>query len=100
MDLPWKRVTAVAAVAAYAATSTLKQEWSRSAFTKYFAASWLLSFLCWGVWTVILYPKFFSPLLGLPEPRNPSWINGQYSKIRELATGVPMLEWYICPACP
>lgn len=93
MDLPWKRVTAAAAVAAYAATSLLKQEWSRSAFARYFAVSWLLGFLCWGFWTVILYPKFFSPLLGLPEPHNPSWINGQYSKIREFATGVPMLEW-------
>lgn len=93
MDFPWKRVTAVAAVTAYAATSLLKQEWSRSAFTTYFTVSWLLSFLCWGLWTVILYPKFFSPLIGLPEPENPSWINGQYSKIREFATGVPMLEW-------
>ncbi|KAI3401919.1 hypothetical protein diail_6478 [Diaporthe ilicicola] len=93
MDLPWKRVTAVAAVAAYAATSTLKQQWSRSAFIDYFAISWLLGFLCWGLWTVILYPKFFSPLLGLPEPQNPSWINGQYSRIREFPTGVPMLEW-------
>lgn len=93
MDFPWKRVTAVAAVTAYAATSFLKQEWSRSAFTTYFTVSWLLSFLCWGLWTVILYPKFFSPLIGLPEPKNPSWINGQYSKIREFATGVPMLEW-------
>lgn len=93
MDFPWKRVTAVAAVAAYVATSTLKQAWSRSTFTNYFAVSWLLSFLCWASWTVILYPKFFSPLLGLPEPPNPSWINGQYAKIRELPTGVPMLDW-------
>ncbi|KAK7745019.1 hypothetical protein SLS53_003254 [Cytospora paraplurivora] len=93
MVFPWKPVTAASVTIAYLATSTLKQTWTISAFLRYFAGSWILGFACWAFWSVILYPKFFSPLIGLPEPENPSWLHGQWSKIRDLPTGVPMLEW-------
>lgn len=93
MDVPLKQVTAAAAATAYVATSTLAQEWTPSAFLGHLAGSWILCFACWLFWTVILYPKFFSPLIGLPEPKNPSWINGQYSTILAQPTGWPMLEW-------
>ncbi|ROW11489.1 hypothetical protein VMCG_01146 [Cytospora schulzeri] len=92
MDVPLKRVTAAAAATAYIATSTLASKWAPSTFLSYFAGSWLLCFASWIVWTAILYPKFFSPLIGLPEPKNPSWINGQYSKIQALPTGWPMIN--------
>lgn len=94
MDFPWRRVAALSAVAGYMATTTLKPQWSTSAFVKYYALSYTLGFVAWAVWTVILYPKVFSPLRGLPEPKNLSWLNGQWQKIRDLPTGVPMLEWY------
>ncbi|KUI67349.1 Cytochrome P450 97B3, chloroplastic [Cytospora mali] len=93
MGFPWKGVTAIAATTAYIATFTLKKGWAPSAFLGYFASSWIICLACYAVWSAILYPKFFSPLIGLPEPKNPSWINGQYAKIKELPTGWPMLEW-------
>lgn len=93
MDVPLKRVTAAAAATAYVATSTLAQKWTPSAFLGFLAGSWILCFACWLFWIAILWPKFFSPLIGLPEPKNPSWINGQYSKIQAQPTGQPMLEW-------
>lgn len=94
MDFPWRRVTALSAVTAYMVTTTLKPQWSSSAFIRYYALSYLLGFVAWAFWTVILYPKVFSPLRGVPEPKNLSWFNGQWQKIRDLPTGVPMLEWY------
>ena len=93
MDFPLKRVTAAAAAIAYVATWALGQGWTPSAFFSRFAGSWVICFACWTVWAVILYPKCFSPLVGLPEPKNPSWLHGQYFKIREQPTGWPMLEW-------
>lgn len=93
MDFPWKQMTAAAVATAYVATSTLKQEWAPFTFLGCFASSWTLGLACWAVWAVILYPKVFSPLIGLPEPKNLSWVNGQYSRIQALPTGAPQLEW-------
>lgn len=93
MGFPWKPVTAASVTIAYLATSTSKQTWTTSAFLRYLAGSWALGFSCWALWAVILYPKFFSPLIGLPEPESPSWIHGQWSKIRDMPPGLPMLEW-------
>lgn len=93
MDVPFKQITAAAVATAYVTTSTLALKWTLSTLFRYLAGSWILCFACWIFWIAILYPKFFSPLIGLPEPKNPSWINGQYSKIQGLPTGWPMLEW-------
>lgn len=93
MDFPWKGVALVSATAGFFATSALRPGWSTPTFVKYFVASYVLSFLSWVLWTVVLYPKIFSPLRGLPEPENHSWFNGQWAKIRKLPSGVPMQEW-------
>lgn len=91
MGFPWRSITATAALTAYLATSTK----SKSAFAAYFAGIWFLGLSCWAFWAVILYPKLFSPHLGLPEPKNKSWFNGQFQKIRHLPTGAPMQEWLV-----
>jgi hypothetical protein len=50
-------------------------------------------FVAWATWSVIIYPNFFSPLRGLPEPSGGSWWNGQASKIMAQPSGHPMREW-------
>jgi cytochrome P450 len=50
-------------------------------------------FIAWATWRVIIYPNFFSPLKGLPEPSGGSWWNGQASKIMAQPSGHPMREW-------
>lgn len=97
MDFPWRRLAATAAVGATLATIVLAEKWSTRTFSKYLVYSWLLSFLSYGVWGVLLYPKIFSPLIGLPEPTGGSWWNGQWEKIQKLSNGAPMLEWYLSP---
>ena len=49
-----------------------------------------LSFL---TWTVIIYPKLFSPLRHLPQPKGGSFINGHFWKIFKEPTGLPHREW-------
>jgi cytochrome P450 len=58
-----------------------------------FVQLYLLGFGVWVLWKVILYPKVFSPLRHLPGPKNVSWFNGQFGRIRKEPSGGPMLEW-------
>lgn len=95
MDFPFKPAAATSAVAAFAATTYLRPQWSTFTFAGYFVAGFTAYFVSWTFWTVILYPKFFSPLRGLPEPKNASWYNGNWKKIRDEPSGAPMLEWYV-----
>lgn len=94
MAFPWQIVAALSAAAAYLTTSITRSHWSLLVFIGYYALSFVLSNLLYLLWSIILYPKFFSPLRSLPEPKNPSWYNGQWQKIMELQPGVPMEEWY------
>lgn len=93
MDFPFKPAVAASAVAGYGATTYLRPQWSTSAFAGYFACSFMVYFAGWALWTVILYPKVFSPLRHLPEPKNSSWFNGNWRKIVAEPSGAPMLEW-------
>ncbi|PSR99430.1 cytochrome P450 [Coniella lustricola] len=91
--LPWKSITLGSGITAYSAVSSFSPRWSSTAFTGYFVSTWVLSFVAWACWKVILWPKVFSPLRGLPEPKNDSFFNGQWEKIRKLPNGVPMQQW-------
>lgn len=93
MDFPWRRLAATAAVGAALATFTLAGKWSLATFSKYYIYAWILSFIPLGLWEVILYPKVFSPLIGLPEPIGNSWWNGQWANIQALPNGAPMQQW-------
>ncbi|TKA81886.1 hypothetical protein B0A49_00372 [Cryomyces minteri] len=53
----------------------------------------VVQFLSWGVYTVILYPAFLSPLRHLPEPPGASLINGHGSRILKEPSGAPFREW-------
>lgn len=45
------------------------------------------------VYSVILYPRFFSPIRNIPGPTGGSFINGQASRIRKDPSGLPHREW-------
>lgn len=87
------RLVAVSAFTSYTATTYLKPQWSTPAFSAYFAASFALAFLGWAVWAVILYPKFFSPLRGLPGPKNVSL--RETGELQLLPKGIALMEWYV-----
>lgn len=58
-----------------------------------FFAVALIEYVAWAVWRVIIFPNFFSPLKGLPEPPGASWWNGHASTIMAQPSGFPMREW-------
>lgn len=93
MDAPFKQVAAISAITAYGATLFLRPQWSSTAFASYFVRSFIANFLAWIFWRVILYPKFFSPLIGIPQPEPSSWYNGNWKEIQDMHNGAPMHIW-------
>lgn len=91
MAFPAPQTAAFCAFAGYAATMYLEPQWSTFAFAAYFASGFTVAFLSWVAWTVVLYPKFFSPLRGLPEPQNVSW--KQIGELQLLPNGAALMEW-------
>ena len=93
MGLPAHLITAISAVGSYLISSGRIPQGPNWGFLAAFTALWTAQFLLWAVWVVILYPKIFSPLRGLPEPSDNSWIMGQFAKIQRMPTGAPMIDW-------
>jgi hypothetical protein len=89
MGLRWHAVTAISLVYAYFLTSRR----SLLGFLGSFLAACVVQYFGYAVWAVILYPKFFSPLIGLPEPSGNAWFMGQWQRIKDERPGAPMLEW-------
>lgn len=54
-----------------------------------FLAQWLI----YGIYTVIIFPRFLSPLRHLPEPTGNSWWSGQWSTLIKEPSGIPMRRW-------
>lgn len=52
-----------------------------------------VQFISWLAWSVVLYPKLFSPLRHLPEPPGASFFMGQGPAILKLPSGEPMRRW-------
>lgn len=44
-------------------------------------------------WTVIVYPKFFSPLRHLPTPDDNAFFTGQTKRVFRESSGRPMRHW-------
>jgi hypothetical protein len=93
MVIPWRSFSVTSFVAAYLLVSR-HSEWTKLGFAGAFASLWLAQGFAWSTWKVLIYPKFFSPLRGLPEPDNNSFLMGQFGRIRADPTGVPHREWY------
>ncbi|KAI1377568.1 cytochrome P450 [Hypoxylon crocopeplum] len=92
MAFPWRTISAVSLVSSYLVTF-VQPGWTRSQLVGAFVASWIFQSFLFVLWTVILYPKVFSPLRGLPGPTGGSWWMGQFKIISEKPTGIPMREW-------
>lgn len=67
--------------------------WSTTRFAATFLGIFLAQLSAYGVWRAVLYPKLFSPLIGLPEPKGGSFFNGHWKRIRAEPTGHPMRDW-------
>ena len=93
MGFPHRFLTASSVGIGYLLFSQGGFIWSIRGFIASVAALWAIQFTAWTLWTVLLYPKLFSPLRHLPEPNGGSWLNGQFWVAQAVATGVPMLEW-------
>ncbi|SPQ18901.1 449293f5-5c5d-43c7-b083-661d6d64f506 [Thermothielavioides terrestris] len=90
---PYRFITAVSLGGAYILSSGRIPQWPVPGFLAAFIALWGIQLFAWAVWAVLLYPKLFSPLRGLPEPAGNSWFMGQFPVIRALPSGTPMAEW-------
>ncbi|KAH8815210.1 cytochrome P450 monooxygenase-like protein [Xylogone sp. PMI_703] len=93
--LPFKAITALAAVSSYVLVAHKPDVllFSKPSYIGTFLQLWTVQLLGYAFWKVILWPKIFSPLRGLPEPTGNSWWNGQYARISAEPTGVPMTDW-------
>lgn len=93
MGLPWKAFLASSAGAAMLLAS-LRSRWSVLFVAGVFVQACLVQVAGWVVYSVLLYPHFLSPLIGLPEPEGNHWLMGQFKRISKETTGMPMLDWY------
>ncbi|KAI1843392.1 hypothetical protein JX265_006219 [Neoarthrinium moseri] len=89
---PWKAISLTSLVSSYLLVSR-QAEWSTAQLVRAFAGLWLLQALAFGAWAVVIYPKLFSPLRGLPQPKGNSFFMGQLARIRDEPTGYPQREW-------
>jgi hypothetical protein len=92
MSFPW-RVISLNAAATATFLALRSSEWSRLSLVGSFAGAWVVQLLAWGVWAALLYPKLFSPLIGLPEPTGNHWLMGQYRRIADEPTAAPAQDW-------
>ena len=92
MGMPWPAMVTASLGAGYL-LNWQRGDGSKLLVLKTAAGVYAVLFLVWAFCKVILYPKFLSRLRDLPEPKNPSWWNGQYLKIHSQTTGGPMREW-------
>ncbi|KIV95429.1 hypothetical protein PV10_03087 [Exophiala mesophila] len=53
----------------------------------------LLHWIVYGIYTVIIYPHFVSPLRHLPGPSGGSFFNGQWSVLVAEPSGIPPRRW-------
>jgi hypothetical protein len=96
MGLPWRSITLSSAVAAYL-FSIRKADWTGQVLLVNFVGAWAAQWSCWAVWSILLWPRFFSPLRDLPQPSGASLFNGHFSKILAEPSGIPHREWYAAP---
>ena len=92
MAPPWKAFTLASGAVAFTLMS-LKPAWSMSYFLATFTKLWVVEIGAWVIYAVFLYPWYFSPLVGLPEPEGDHWLLGQFRRIARDPSGAPMLDW-------
>jgi hypothetical protein len=92
---PYRLMIAASLGGAYLLSSGRIPQWPAPGFLAAFSGLLGIQLLAWVAWAVMLYPKLFSPLRGLPEPDGNALFMGQWKAITSLPTGNPMMEWYV-----
>ena len=54
-----------------------------------FCCQWLI----YGIYAVVIYPRYLSPLRHLPEPSGNAFFSGQWSTLVKEPSGIPMRRW-------
>lgn len=118
MSLPHRPVQLISLAAAYGVTA-----WSRRAgasplasasndasasvsgpsalssaylFVWAFFGAYLFQAIIFGIWSIFLYPFYFSPLRNLPQPKTGNtFLLGQFPRINREATGKPAQDWCV-----
>lgn len=54
---------------------------------------YLVQFSLYNVWSILIYPHFFSPIRHVPEAPGSSFFTGQTRTIMKASSGQPMREW-------
>src|SRR5690554_1044179 len=103
MGVPWTAFLASSGGVAVLIAS-LKAPWSTALALSILGKAYLVQVAGWVVYRLVVYPHFFSPLIGLPEPKGSHWLLGEFARIGRDPTGIPMREWYAwtvtCPYIP
>ncbi|KAI9847987.1 MAG: hypothetical protein M1838_000686 [Thelocarpon superellum] len=53
----------------------------------------VLQVTAWSIWTLVLWPRYFSPLRHLPQAPNENLLWGQFLYITNSESGVPHRDW-------
>ncbi|KAK3394828.1 cytochrome P450 [Podospora didyma] len=93
MGLPYRAISATSLAAGYLISSGRILSWPQMGFLATFATAWTVQFSIWFIYTVFIYPSFFSPLRHLPGPDGNHWLLGQQGEIFRQPSGAPMLKW-------
>ncbi|KEF52174.1 uncharacterized protein A1O9_11801 [Exophiala aquamarina CBS 119918] len=56
-------------------------------------ALYFLHWTVYGIYSVIIYPRFVSPLRNLPGPKGGSFFHGQWSVLTAEPSGIPPRRW-------
>ncbi|KPI45859.1 Cytochrome 4d1 [Cyphellophora attinorum] len=63
--------------------------WFKTTASLLFLAQWFT----YLTYTIVIYPRFVSPLRHLPEPDGNAFFSGQWSKIVKEPSGIPLRRW-------
>ncbi|RYP72197.1 hypothetical protein DL771_004327 [Monosporascus sp. 5C6A] len=91
-SIPWRAIPLISLALAYVSVWR-EPEWSVWQLLSTFATTWTFQVVCWAVWAMLLWPKYFSPLRDLPEPSGNSFLFGQFHRIMAEPSGIPHREW-------
>ncbi|KXJ88231.1 cytochrome P450 [Microdochium bolleyi] len=92
-SFPWKPISVSSALASFLLVKYGEGSVLDLGVAGTFLASWLAQAGVVVIYSVFLYPKFLSPLIGLPEPSGGSWWNGHFATIIKEPSGSPQRRW-------
>ncbi|KAF4548105.1 Cytochrome P450-like protein 56 [Elsinoe fawcettii] len=90
---PTQKMLAASAVTAYLVTNYSPELSIRHSFILTGLSIFAGTLIGWAVWSVLIYPNFFSPLRDLPSPPNATLFMGHSARIAKEPTGIPMRDW-------